>query len=128
MKTFALMFALVVSSLACLAAEGELQSISTAEMDKEINQQKGLVVLKITAIWCPPCKLMQPKLIELSKERSNVKFLQMDADANKIKIKELAVEALPTLILYKDGKEIGRLRGNKEKKEIAEWLDQSEAK
>lgn len=125
MKTFLAFILLIGYASVCAAEEPktELPSISSADMDKEIIQHKGFVVLKITATWCPPCKALAPKLIELSKECSNIKFLQMDSDKNFKFVTELKVEALPTLILYKDGKELSRLRGNQDKADIIKWLN-----
>ena len=71
----------------------------------------GLVLLDFYADWCGPCKALAPKLEELEKQMTDLSIYKVDVD-NKIDIAaENQVRAMPTLILFKDGKEIARQVG-----------------
>lgn len=66
-----------------------------------------LVLVDFYAKWCAPCRQMAPDLETLKREYDGrMTLLKIDADANRILVDELAVQALPTLYLYKDGKQV----------------------
>lgn len=63
------------------------------------------MLIDFYAEWCIPCKKMKPYLEKLSKELANtVTIVRIDADKNPELCKELSVENLPSLKLYKDKK------------------------
>lgn len=79
----------------------------TPDTFREKLQDDKLVLVDFYAKWCAPCKQMAPYLDALKEEYDgSMTLLKIDADANKLLINELAVHVLPTLYLYKDGKEI----------------------
>ncbi|MFM7774077.1 MAG: thioredoxin domain-containing protein, partial [Candidatus Kapaibacterium sp.] len=62
------------------------------------------VLVDVYADWCGPCKKMKPFLEELSNERaSTMKLVRIDADAHPDLCRELGIEALPVLMVYKKG-------------------------
>jgi len=62
------------------------------------------VLVDVYAEWCAPCKKMKPFLEELSNERaSTMKLLRIDADAHPDLCRELGIDALPVLMVYKKG-------------------------
>jgi thioredoxin len=72
------------------------------EYDKQLDSKK-LVLIDFYAEWCAPCKKMAPYLEELKKEMADkLTIIRIDADKNTAMCKELKVEALPTLLLYKN--------------------------
>jgi rhodanese-related sulfurtransferase len=81
------------------------------------------VLVDFGAVWCPPCKKMEPILdsLALSKELSFT-LLKIDG-AEQIQIaKQLNIDAFPTFIIYKKGKEIWRKQGIANRKELTEQL------
>ena len=82
------------------------KSMSMADY-KKLTTQKSLVLIDFYAEWCAPCKKMKPFLSEIDKEMaSTVDVVRIDADAEKDLCKQLNVDALPVLVLYKNGKEV----------------------
>jgi thioredoxin len=76
--------------------------MTKAEYNKLLDSKK-LVLIDFYAEWCAPCKKMAPYLEELKKEMADkVTIIRIDADKNTAMCKELKVEALPTLLLYKN--------------------------
>ncbi|PLX25919.1 hypothetical protein C0580_00980 [Candidatus Parcubacteria bacterium] len=81
-------------------------------------------VLKFGAVWCPGCLIMKPRWAEIEKENSWLETEYFEYDDNMDKVKEYEVgNVLPVFIfLDKDGKELTRLKGEKDKKDILELL------
>lgn len=91
-------------------------------MVKEINAEQfddavksGTTVVDFWAPWCGPCKMMAPVFEELDSELSDVNFTKINVDENQEVAQKFGVQGIPTLIIFKDGKEIHRLVGFKPK-------------
>ena len=71
-----------------------------------------LVMIDFGASWCPPCKKMEPVIEDIKKDMTDkvsVKFV--DGGANTALMNTWKVEALPTFIIYQQGKEVWRRQG-----------------
>ncbi|KAK1551940.1 hypothetical protein Q3G72_007716 [Acer saccharum] len=80
------------------------------EASKETNK---LLVIDFTATWCGPCKSMEPAIKEFVAKYTEVEFIKIDVDKFTEIAKEFGIEAMPTFILVKKGKEVDRLVGAK---------------
>ncbi|KAI9170095.1 hypothetical protein LWI28_022504 [Acer negundo] len=80
------------------------------EASKETNK---LLVIDFTATWCGPCKSMEPAIKEFVAKYTEVEFIKIDVDKFKEIAKQFGIEAMPTFILVKKGKEVDRLVGAK---------------
>ena len=84
---------------------------------------KEIVLVDFGAVWCPPCKKMEPVLQEFMAENDNkLMLLKMDGGIETELMKNLNVEALPTFILYVHGKEVKRKQGLVSKEEFNAWI------
>jgi len=86
--------------------------------DKNFNQQtKGkLVIVDFWAEWCAPCRMMAPVLNELSNELPDGKFVgKVNIETYQSMAQKFNVRSIPTLILFKNGKEVKRFVGIKQK-------------
>ena len=88
---------------------------------KEIKN--GIVLVDFYADWCGPCKMVAPIIEELSQEKENVKFIKVNVDNNEEIAKEYGIMSIPTMIIFKDGKEINKNIGFATKEEISSWLE-----
>lgn len=87
-------------------------NISDSDFDKEVLQNKKPVLVDFWATWCGPCKLAEPILEELSDTyKDKVLVMKLDVDANPAMSQKYQVMSIPTTILFKEGKEIGRQVG-----------------
>lgn len=82
------------------------------------------VIVDFGAEWCPPCRKMEPILTEFMKGKSEktVRLVKMDGGAETGLMRELAVEALPTFILYHNGRESKRFQGVMTAQEWEKWV------
>lgn len=83
--------------------------VSTAGLSPEaynkLLDSDKLVLVDVYAEWCGPCKQMEPFLEEMKTKNADiVKIVRIDADQNPTVCADLGVEALPTLLLYKNNK------------------------
>lgn len=69
-------------------------------------------LLDLWAPWCAPCRAMAPIIEELEKEfGGKVEIEKINVDENQAKAAEYGVMSIPTYIVLKDGKEVGRKIG-----------------
>jgi thioredoxin len=81
---------------------------------EKLKQNPRPVVVDLWAPWCGPCKMVKPILEKLAQEYAGrVDLWQINADDNQDLLRELKVYGIPTLIVYRDGKETLRQVGAK---------------
>ena len=87
-------------------------------MVKHVNQKEfeevvkdGVVVVDFFATWCGPCKMLSPVLEELSEEEANVKFVKVDIDEEELLAEQYNIQAVPTVLVFKNGKVVNKNLG-----------------
>lgn len=94
------------------------------EQFKTLTNGNQIVVVDFFATWCGPCKMMHPVLAEAEKLYPNIKFVQIDIDAEQeLAIRE-GVRAVPTFIAYKGGRKIGQTMGYTPIEEFGEFINE----
>ena len=98
------------------------KEITKADFLAFLNDDR-YILIDFYAEWCGPCKKMKPFLDEISNEKAaNVKIIRIDVDKNPTITKEMNIEGLPTLHLYKNKKLKWNKLGFAAKEEILEKL------
>ena len=78
--------------------------------------RSGIVIVDFWAEWCTPCKMMVPVLNQIAEEeKGRVKVCKLNVDKVKKTASKFAVKSIPTLIVFKNGKEMKRIVGVKPK-------------
>ena len=91
----------------------------------ELLKTDKTVLIDFYADWCAPCKKMKPYLDEISKEKAaSVIVIRINADDNKQLCKEMKIEELPVLQVYKNHEMLWEHKGFMEKKAIVKELEQ----
>lgn len=85
----------------------------------KLHISKGIVIVDFWAEWCQPCKMMIPVLNQIAEEeQGNVKVCKLNVDKVKKAAAKFAVKSIPTLILFKNGREMKRIVGVKPKSTV----------
>ena len=85
----------------------------------------GEVLVDFFATWCGPCRMLGPVLEEVSNDRIGVKIVKIDVDECPNLARSFGVMSVPTLILFKDGKEVSKENGFMPKEELVDWINRS---
>jgi len=100
---------------------GNLKVITKENFKETI--QKGTVLVDFYADWCGPCRMMTPILEKVASELGDkVNVVKIDIEANQESAAEYKVTSIPTLVLFKDGKEVNRLVGLKDENAIKQLI------
>jgi thioredoxin 1 len=86
--------------------------------DQNFNQQikNGVMLVDFWASWCAPCKMMAPVLNDVSNVLTDNKSIgKVNVEIAKVISSKYNIRSIPTMILFKDGKEINRFVGIKSK-------------
>lgn len=84
---------------------------------------RGLVLIDFWAAWCGPCKMMAPVLNEVAEEAGDQAIVaKVNVDHNQDLAKRFKIKSIPTLVLLRDGVEINRYVGVKQKKFLLQEL------
>jgi len=85
----------------------------------ELIQSNNIVLIDFTASWCGPCQVLAPILKEVKDELGDsLKVLKIDVDKNQLIATKFQVQGVPTLILYKEGKQVWRQSGFQSKQDL----------
>ena len=91
--------------------------------------QKGIVLVDFWAAWCMPCKLLSPILNELSEEiGGKAKIAKLNIDEQQAVASKYNVRSIPTMILFKNGREVDRIVGVKTKTHLMQKIDMASMK
>ncbi len=93
----------------------------------EIAEKAAVPVLvDFWAPWCGPCRMVSPALAELATERrGQIKLVKVNVDESPRLQQRFEVQAIPTLMVIRDGKAVARQAGAAPVAALRSWLDQS---
>ncbi|MFA5857308.1 MAG: thioredoxin [Candidatus Pacearchaeota archaeon] len=98
--------------------------LTEEEFNKIINNSHDLVVVDFFAEWCMPCLMLSPIIEDLSEQMSEVKFVKINIDENENLASKFRVSSVPCLVIFKNGKEAGRIVGAHSSEVIEERIVQ----
>lgn len=83
-----------------------MRYINTREFDSEVLNQSGVVIVDFYATWCGPCKMLAPVLESIDNEMGNIKVVKVDIDESRRLAMNYGVQSVPTIKIFKDGREV----------------------
>jgi len=104
-----------------MSGQEEIKHFTADSFNKDI--ESGVVLVDFYADWCGPCRMMTPVLEGVAKEvKGKAVIGKLDIDSAQNIASQFQVTSIPTLILYKDGKEVGRLVGLRDAAALKEFI------
>ena len=101
-----------------------LTKLNDNEIEERILQSDQPLLVDFWAEWCGPCRAIAPTLEELGGDYDGRALIaKLNIDENPAAAARYGVQAIPTMILFKDGREQARLVGAQPKKTISELLN-----
>lgn len=86
--------------------------VNDTDFDATVLKSDKVAVVDFWAAWCGPCRLIAPFVEELANEYGDQALIaKMDTDANPMTPTKFGIMGIPTLIFFKDGKEVDRVVG-----------------
>jgi thioredoxin 2 len=106
-----------------LAAPAAPLEVTDSRFEEEVLASPLPVLLDVWAAWCVPCRGMEPVIEELAASLAGkVRVAKLDIDRNPEAAARLRILGVPTLIVFKDGREVTRMVGARDKGELLRAL------
>lgn len=100
--------------------------VSDKTFEEEVLKSKEPVLVDFFAEWCGPCKAMAPALDQVATEMAGkIKVVKLDVDDNPGTTSKYGIRAMPTLMIFKDGKVQATQIGAISKAALAQVIDKA---
>jgi thioredoxin 1 len=104
-------------------AAANVLEINDLNFDSEVLKSSVPFLLDFSAVWCGPCRALAPIVEKLADEQvGKVRVGKLDTDESPVVSSKFGVRSIPTVVVFKDGKEAGRHIGVASKETLLKLL------
>ena len=103
--------------------DGHPANVSGAQLAAQIRNSDIPVVVDFWAAWCGPCRAMAPEFEKAAQMMEpHARFLKVDSDQEQAASMQYNIRSIPTLIVFKGGKEVARTSGSRSASQLVQWI------
>ena len=100
--------------------------VTDASFEKDVIGSADPVVVDFWAEWCGPCRMIGPSLDQIAVEMAGkVRVVKLNIDENPNVAAKLGIRSIPTLMVFKDGKQVATKVGAASKGDLQKWIASS---
>jgi thioredoxin 2 len=99
-------------------------AVTDSTFADEVEQSNLPVLVDLWAEWCGPCRFLAPVVDQIAREMAGrLRVVKLNVDENQATAQRFRVVSIPTLLIFKDGREVDRLVGAQPKAEILQRIE-----
>jgi thioredoxin len=102
----------------------KVRTVSDSSFEKEVLQSERPVLVDFWAEWCAPCRMLAPTVEAVGEQYfESADVVKLNVDDNPAMAQRYGIKGIPTLILFKEGKEVERIVGATSKESISRIIE-----
>lgn len=95
-----------------------LKHVSNKDFNEEVLNNSKVILVDFFATWCPPCKMLSPVIEKIASSRAEFDVAKINIDEEQELAMKYQVEAVPTMVIFKEGRIVDRIVGFADEDEI----------
>lgn len=101
-----------------------VKEVSDGSFEKDVLTSDKPVLVDFWAEWCAPCRMLAPTVAAVAEQyNGSAGVVKLNVDDNPATAQRYGIKGIPTLILFRDGKEVERVVGATSKESISKMIE-----
>ena len=98
-------------------------ALSDADLGPYLQGTEAPVLVDFWAAWCGPCRSYAPHFEQFAAARPDIRLVKVDSDAAPRSSAAMGIRSIPTTLLFRGGREVGRQSGAMSAAQLGAWVD-----